>query len=172
MRETGGDVALCFTHHSSRITLLSFGTIAGKKASSMRIKDPISESEEPFNLVPLTDMVFNLLIFFMAATTFTQIEKDMSLQLPNPRAFRTLSQPPQQLVINIRQDGSTWVNGARYEPAGLKTLVASSIGQNADREVLTRAAERSSMQYFAAVAAQCRAAGVKQFKIGFLEGGK
>ena len=74
----------------------------------MRIKDPISESDEPFNLVPLTDMVFNLLIFFMAATTFTQIEKDMSLQLPKTSAFRTLSQPPQQLVINIRQDGSTW----------------------------------------------------------------
>jgi biopolymer transport protein ExbD len=138
----------------------------------MRIKDPISEAEEPFNLVPLTDMVFNLLIFFMAATTFTQIEKDMSLQLPKTSAFRTLSAPPQQLVINIRQDGSTWVNGNRYESEGLKTLISSSIAQNADREVLIRADERSYMQYFAGVAAQCRAAGVKQFKIGFLEGGK
>src|SRR3954467_7158812 len=98
----------------------------------MRIKDPISESEEPFNLVPLTDMVFNLLIFFMAATTFTQIEKDMSLQLPKTSAFRTLSAPPQQLVINIREDGSTWVNGARYETDGLRTLLTSTLAQNAE----------------------------------------
>jgi len=33
--------------------------------------------------------------------------------------------------------------------------------------LLIRADERSYMQYFAAVAAQCRSAGVKQFKIGF-----
>ena len=138
----------------------------------MRIRDPINEAEEPFNMIPLTDMVFNLLIFFMAATTFTQIEKDMSLQLPKTSAFRTLSAPPQQIVINIRQDGSTWVNGNHYEGDGLKKLVASSLAQNADREVLIRADERSYMQYFAAVAAQCRSAGVKQFKIGFLEGGK
>ena len=48
----------------------------------MRIRDVQGESEEPFNLVPLMDMAFNLLIFFMAATTFTQIEKDiMNVQL-------------------------------------------------------------------------------------------
>src|SRR5688500_7017472 len=104
----------------------------------MRIKDPMNEGEEPFNLVPLTDMVFNLLIFFMAATTFTQIEKDTSLQLPTTSAFRTLSSPPQQLVINIREDGSTWVNGARYEVDGLKTLLTSSLSQDAERQVLIR----------------------------------
>ena len=137
----------------------------------MRIHDPHID-EEPYNLVPLTDMVFNLLIFFMAATTFTQIEKDMSLQLPKTSAFRTLSQPPQQLVINIRQDGSTWVNGNRYEPEGLKTLIASSVAQSPDRQVLIRADERATVKYYAAVIAGCRAAGVKEHKIGFLEGGK
>jgi biopolymer transport protein ExbD len=137
----------------------------------MRIKDPISEAEEPFNLVPLTDMVFNLLIFFMAATTFTQLEKDMSVQLPKTSAFRTLSQPPAQLVINIRKDGSTWVNGARYEPDGLGTLLSTALKAEPDREVLIRSDEDSYMKFFAGVAAKCRSAGVKQFKIGFLEGG-
>src|SRR6266516_7746674 len=33
--------------------------------SNVRIRDAVIE-EEPYNLVPLTDMVFNLLIFFMA----------------------------------------------------------------------------------------------------------
>src|SRR4026209_147619 len=122
MSERGAAAIPCFTHHSSRATHFGIRTTAPEKVSPMRIKDPISESEEPFNLVPLTDMVFNLLIFFMAATTFTQIEKDMSLQLPQTSASRPLSAPPQQLVINIRQDGSTWVNGNHYEGDGLKKL--------------------------------------------------
>ena len=137
----------------------------------MRIKDPMNEAEEPFNLVPLTDMVFNLLIFFMAATTFTQIEKDTSVQLPKTSAFRTLSQAPTQLVINIREDGSTWVNGARYEREGLKTLIATSVSQNPDREVLIRPDERATVKYYASVLSDCRAAGIKDHKVGFLDAG-
>jgi biopolymer transport protein ExbD len=137
----------------------------------MRIRDPNNEGEEPFNLVPLTDMVFNLLIFFMAATTFTQIEKDMSLQLPKTSAFRSLSQLPPQITINIREDGSTWVNGARYEPDGLRTLLTSAVRDNPEREVLVRADERTIMKHYATVIAGCRAAGVKHNKIAFLEGG-
>ena len=48
----------------------------------MRIRDPFTEQEEGYNLVPLTDMVFNLLIFFMCATTFARVEKELSVQLP------------------------------------------------------------------------------------------
>ena len=43
----------------------------------MRIKDPLTEAEEPYNLVPLTDMVFNLLIFFMVVTQFEKSERDL-----------------------------------------------------------------------------------------------
>ena len=61
-----------------------------------RIKDPISETEEPYNLVPLTDMVFNLLIFFMAATTFAQVEKELGVQLPRTTSsFQSLSAAPE-----------------------------------------------------------------------------
>ena len=46
----------------------------------------LSEQEEGYNLVPLTDMVFNLLIFFMCATTFAQVERELSVQLPRTSA--------------------------------------------------------------------------------------
>ena len=65
----------------------------------MRIKDPLAEAEEGYNFVPLADMVFNLLIFFMCATTFAQVEKDLNVKLPEATAsFRPLSAPPQQLI--------------------------------------------------------------------------
>ena len=63
-----------------------------------------------------------------------------------------------------------WLAGRRVWTDGQSLRMPASEANL--REVLIRADERSYMQYFAAVAAQCRAAGVKQFKIGFLEGGK
>src|SRR3954454_624885 len=106
----------------------------------MRIRDPIIE-EEPYNLVPLTDMVFNLLIFFMAATTFTQIEKDLAVQLPKAGGFQTLSQAPRQIIINVRQDGTTTVDGKERTADQLSELLSAAVKIDPSREVLIRVDE-------------------------------
>lgn len=136
----------------------------------MRIRDPQLE-EEPYNLVPLTDMVFNLLIFFMAATTFTQIEKDLSVQLPKAGGIRMLPQAQRHIVINLRQDGTTYVDGRQRSDAELSTLLSGAMKSDAGREVLIRVDERSIMQHFARVASLCRRAGVHPTKIGYLDSG-
>ena len=136
----------------------------------MRIRDAHIE-EEPYNLVPLTDMVFNLLIFFMAATTFTQIEKDLAVQLPKAGGFQTLSAAPKQIIINIRQDGSTYVDGRQRTDTELSNLLAGAVKADPGREVLIRVDERSLMQHFAKVASICRRAGVHPTKIGYLDSG-
>jgi len=135
----------------------------------MRIRDVQAEAEEPFNLVPLMDMAFNLLIFFMAATSFTQIEKDMNVQLPRTAPFQTMSAPPKQIVINIRQDGSTVIAGKSYTPDELAKFIQAEIKPDPNRAVLIRADERSIMKYFAGVATLCRRAGVSELKIGLLQ---
>ena len=137
----------------------------------MRIRDPQAEAEEPFNLVPLMDMAFNLLIFFMAATSFTQIETDMRVQLPRAGAVKPADEPPKQLVINIRQDGSTIINGKSYGPTELGPFIESQLKANPKVAVLIRADERSLMKYFAQVTTTCRRAGVGELRIGLLENG-
>ena len=134
----------------------------------MRIKDPFSEQEEPFNLIPLTDMVFNLLIFFMAATTFAQIEKDMQVRLPRTGQVQALSAPPQQLVINIRDDGAMVVSGKTYDVQAVSEMLRRVAREDPNRNVLIRADERSIHRYFASVVRMCREAGINEVKIGYL----
>ena len=135
----------------------------------MRIRDVQAEMEEPYNLIPLTDMVFNLLIFFMAATSFTQLEKEMGVQLPKTAPFQTMSAPPKQLIINIKADGTTVVAGKAYDSEQLSQLVASTAKTDPNRAVLIRADERTIMKYFAGVATLCRRAGASELKIGLLQ---
>src|SRR5260221_12559006 len=105
----------------------------------MRIKDPMTEGEEPYNLVPLTDMVFNLLIFFMCATTFAQIEKEMTVQLPHTTAsFRPLSAPPRQLIINVREDGAAVVAGRNCHPKELPQVLHAAMANDAAPPVIVR----------------------------------
>lgn len=131
----------------------------------MRIKDPMSEGEEPYNLVPLTDMVFNLLIFFMCATTFAQVEKELSVQLPHSTSFTPISAQPKQLVINIKRDGSSVVSGKTYDGKGLASLAAALVAKDPNSAVIIRADENSVMRYFAAVARICKQQGVSEARI-------
>lgn len=136
----------------------------------MRIKDPVTEGEEPYNLVPLTDMVFNLLIFFMCATTFAQIEKDVSVQLPHTMAsFRPLSAPPRQLIINVREDGAAVVAGRTCNADELAEVLTTALAKDAGTSVIVRADERTIMRYFASVAGTCRRAGVGETRISYVD---
>lgn len=136
----------------------------------MRIKDPFAESEEAYNLVPLTDMVFNLLIFFMCATTFAQVEKDLNVKLPEAAAsFKPLSAPPRQLIINVREDGSAWLAGRSYALAALAEQLEAAVKRDPSVSVIVRADERAIVKHFAAVAALCRQAGVQEARLSYLD---
>jgi biopolymer transport protein ExbD len=136
----------------------------------MRIRDAITEGEEPYNLVPLTDMVFNLLIFFLCATTFVQVEKDLAVQLPKASSSITpLSAAPREIIINIDQAGDTIVSGRKYEDKELSALVADAVHRKSDQTVIIRADERSILKYFAHVAQICKQAGVKEAKLVYLD---
>src|SRR5580765_6867630 len=136
----------------------------------MRIKDPMNEGEEPYNLVPLTDMVFNLLIFFMCATTFAQVEKELSVQLPHTStSFKPLSAAPRQVIINIREDGASIVAGKTYAAEDLAQLLADSLAKDASTSVIVRADERTIMRHFASVATICRHAGVGETRISYID---
>ena len=136
----------------------------------MRIKDPMTEGEEPYNLVPLTDMVFNLLIFFMCATTFAQIEKELSVQLPHTSSsFKPLSAAPRQFIINVKETGDAVVAGRTYDPAGLGELLAAAVKQDPATSVIVRADERTIVRHFATVASLCRHAGVHEARISYID---
>ncbi|MCD6304120.1 MAG: biopolymer transporter ExbD [Planctomycetes bacterium] len=135
----------------------------------MRIHNPETEQENPVNLMPLIDMVFLLLIFFLVATSFAQEERDQRVKLPVTAAPRPLSAPPRQVIINILRDGTMTVGGHVYDAEKLGALLRRVARSEPDRMVLIRADEMSFHKYFAAAARLCKQAGINELKIGYLE---
>ena len=53
------------------------------------------QDEHPtLNMTPMIDVVFLLLIFFMVATSFAKIERDIELELPEVAAAAALTSAP------------------------------------------------------------------------------
>ena len=134
----------------------------------MRIRQRHAEEESAVNLMPLIDMVFLLLIFFLVATTFAQEERDLRVQLPPTGMPKPLSAPPQQLIINIQADGTAVVGVDTYAFEDLARLLVRAVRERPDREVLIRADERSLHLYFAQVASLCREVGIEELKVGYV----
>jgi biopolymer transport protein ExbD len=135
----------------------------------MRIRDAGEQLEEPVNMTSMMDMVFNLLIFFLVATTMVQEERDIAVKLPDTSQARPLSAPPQQLIINIKEDGSLVVTGKTYDAAAIADMLSEVAQKDPGRNVLIRADERSPFRHFAGVVDLCRRAGIPETKIGYFK---
>lgn len=70
----------------------------------MRLPESDAELEGP-NMTPVIDMVFLLLIFFLCATRFDREERELPVTLPIAARAQPLSMPPDELVVNVTQDG-------------------------------------------------------------------
>lgn len=61
-------------------------------------------------MAPLIDIVFLLLIFFMSASIFSQLESEINITVPTAKKSQDIRRSPGEIIINIRKDGSIVIN--------------------------------------------------------------
>jgi biopolymer transport protein ExbD len=63
------------------------------------------------NLVPLIDVLFILLIFFIVTFAMARFETELEISVPAAEASKTISQRKVgEIVINVREDGTIVLN--------------------------------------------------------------
>ncbi|MEO0652878.1 MAG: biopolymer transporter ExbD [Planctomycetota bacterium] len=82
--------------------------------------DDSGEEELALNLAPMIDVVFLLLVFFMVATTFVDPERSLDLELPPAESGAEPRELPDELMIEVRRDGTTSIAGTPYDADGLR----------------------------------------------------
>jgi biopolymer transport protein ExbD len=99
----------------------------------------LDEAEETYdmNLVPMLDMVFNLLLFFLAATTFARVEVEMDLKLPESRSGAE-GKEGHALIVNVFADGRLVVEGRPVNLEALRQKLEAAKARNREQSVLVR----------------------------------
>lgn len=96
------------------------------------------EETATIEITPVIDMVFLLLIFFLAATTFQQTEREMQIALPTAISGGPISVSLRELVVNVDAQGVFFVGGQELEIDDLRTIVTEAVAQNPDQKVTVR----------------------------------
>ena len=107
------------------------------------------EDLSSMNLTPLIDIIFLLIIFFMVGSRFTElneIEKEISLSVPQVTDAKALTSAPRNRVINVFEDGSIQLDKEVVTLDQLRERLASAQEQYSNLGVVIRGDASSKYQ--------------------------
>lgn len=134
-------------------------------------RDDEGDEDGGLNLTPLVDVVFLLLVFFLAATTFAREEVELDLRLPQARTGEQ-GGGHRELVVNVFADGRLTVAGREVTLEALRQKLAAAAARDKDQAVLVRGDEAARFGIGLQVLDACRLAKLGKVDFAALPTGK
>lgn len=119
-----------------------------------------------FNLTPLIDIVFLLLIFFLVVSRFEQEERDMEVRLPRASAAEPTIYPGREVFVTVTPAGEFYLDDERQSIDELERQLQTLHQNNPGRQRVTiRADESSKTAHLVAVINACNRANIREYTI-------
>ena len=97
----------------------------------------LNKKSARFDLTPLIDVVFLLLIFFMLTTTFVNLENRVKVNLPS--GDFASAESSENIIITITENNTVYFNGKLIDPLKLTESVAINIKDEPEKIVVLEA---------------------------------
>ena len=117
------------------------------------------------NLTPMVDIVFQLILFFLATASIIPLEQDLTIDLPkHGRQLNIKAPPPKPVVVNVRHlPGGKASYHVENEPLSLPALTVNlsrAKVRNRDQAVVIRGDRNVKWEHIAAVLSCCGQVGI------------
>ncbi len=126
-----------------------------------------------FQIAPMVDVVFVLLLFFMASAGSQIVPKELNINLPSGRAAAKPGPPPTPFIIDISPEGMVSSSGKAYDTPtnkdlpSLKEQLKGNIDKFGDKDpVIIRPDPLTKHERIIDVLNAAAAAGVKNLTFG------
>jgi biopolymer transport protein ExbD len=87
------------------------------------MKAHVSHAESStFQIAPMVDVIFILILFFMTSAGLVQVEKQLNFTLPGLLVQATSVDMPDEQIIEIQPDGQVVLNGRPYDKPADRTM--------------------------------------------------
>ena len=126
------------------------------------------DGDAGFQIAPMVDVVFVLLLFFMASAGSQVVERELNISLPSGAGAKSAVPPPTPVIIEISADGVVSMNNRVFDtPASrelpeLRAQLKDNIYRFGDKDpVIIRPDENARQERIIDVLNCAAAAGVK-----------
>jgi biopolymer transport protein ExbD len=97
----------------------------------------LNKKSARFDLTPLIDVVFLLLIFFMLTTTFVNLENRVKVNLPS--GDFAAAESSENIVVSITENNTIYLNGKLIDPLKLTENVGIELTKGPEKIVVLEA---------------------------------
>lgn len=87
---------------------------------------PPEQDDYEIMMTPFIDCVFLLLVYFLAATSFYKIEKDITIKLPEASEANSNPTQTNEVIVNVRKSGVFVIKGRVLELSDLEKLLSDA----------------------------------------------
>ncbi|MCR4573679.1 MAG: biopolymer transporter ExbD [Lentisphaeria bacterium] len=109
----------------------------------MNFKRKISETSVGFQMGPMLDIMFILLIHFMAATIFAQWENKLEIKVPTASSDNRSYRQRGEVIINVDEKGVVSINSQELSLERLERILYEVQAAFHDQPVIIRADEKT-----------------------------
>lgn len=136
----------------------------------MRIPTRPRQQGIRFNITPLIDIVFLLIVFFLAATHLTQNEKLEAVELPLASQNKTdPAESPRRIIITISLDERLQLRGKEITAEELDAILLSiEDSKQKETEIRIRGDRRIPYRIVERVLISCARAGISNVQFAVL----
>lgn len=135
----------------------------------MKVPDHVQHGELGFNMTPMIDVVFLLIIFFLVSSHLAKQEVQMDLPLPRadsgeaPQVRQT-----RRLTLNVLESGELLLAGRRIERAQLQERLTTARADQEGIEVRIRSDRSVPYRNIEPLMLACARAGIWNVTFGVL----
>ena len=117
------------------------------------------------NLTSMIDVLFLLIIFFMVATKFDEMERSIEVAVPEVAQAGEASPPARPLVVSVLEDGRVELDGTAVTLEELTARLSVARTPLTEPSVVIRGDSKCPFQHVATALAACQQAGISDLGI-------
>lgn len=122
----------------------------------MNFRKQMLPSHSGFQMAPMVDIMFLLLIFFMVSAVYVQWETRVDVTVPTADTGVRATRQAGEIIVNVDPKGNYFINEVQMAPDRLKSVLAQVSEQFPNQPVIIRADAQTPHQHVVGVLDICR----------------
>lgn len=114
---------------------------------------------EEFQMAPMIDMVFLLLVFFMCVSSLAQADRGVEVDLPESAESKVPEEVSNRGIISVKEDGDLFLGGSPLAVEALEERVRDALRENPDLRIQVRSDRDTRFETVQEVLRACAEAG-------------
>jgi biopolymer transport protein ExbD len=126
----------------------------------MNFRGSIQNNAPGFQIAPMVDIVFLLLIFFLVTWNFSRSETELDVKVPKAREGKETRRAVGEVILNVKANGVVVMNRRTMNSNELQETLQKIASLYPDQAVILRGDENTDYRHVVEVLDICRRANI------------